>query len=164
MIPLGAATASDIRDLKQPGFVAPIRERDQAMLVTKWGDEMCAVLLGGEHSFMFFPISLRSPHTGLFFPSPEILVDLSSAKDARNAEQEQGLLILAEDLLSVVATKAGDQFGDPQPVSLWKTVEGGSDAAKVAFARWSIGLPRGDGFHILWERGKPAGSFYKNVD
>ncbi|HEX6375947.1 MAG TPA: hypothetical protein VFZ91_09510 [Allosphingosinicella sp.] len=164
LMPLGDATARDIRDIKQPGFVVPVRQRDETLLITKWGDEMCAIMLTGEHSFIFFPISLRSPHTGLFIPAPEILIDLSSATDARNIDQERGLLILAQNSLSVVASKAGDQFGDPQPVPLWRVVDGGSEAASVAFAKWGIGIRQGDGFRTLWERGKPTRSFYENVE
>lgn len=164
LTPLGAATARVIRDIKQPGFLAPVRERDQAMLITECDGKMCAVMLGGERSFSFFSISSQSPHTGLFFPTPEILIDLTSVKDARNIEQEQGLLILSKDSLAVVASETGNHFSDPEPVALWKAVEGGSDVAKVAFTRWGVGLAQGDGFRILWERSKSVGSFYKNVD
>lgn len=163
LLPLGSTTASDIRELKQPGFVLPVRDNDPRMLITLWGSDMHAVILTGDNAFLSFPITLRSPHTGLFFPQAEILVDFSTPTDVRNANEERGLLILTQDSLSVVATQAGDHFSDPRPVPLWQTVEGGSAEAKVAFSHWGVGIRRGDGFHILWERETPTQSFYENA-
>jgi hypothetical protein len=161
LLPLGAATASDIRDIKQPGLVLPIREQDQRLLITEWDDKIYAVMLTGEYAFLFFPVSLQSPHTGLFIPTPEILVDFASATDARNRDGDVGLLILEQNSLSVIASQAGSQMAQPQPVPLWKSIEGGSEAARVAFTRWAIGIHQGENYRILWERSEPTRSFYE---
>lgn len=166
LVPLGAATASDVRDLKRPGLMLPVGNHDETLLLTNWDGEMHGVMLTGEHAFIFWPINVKSPHFGLFLPEPEILVDVASATSGVGCEHDEGVLILGRDALSVVASRAGDQFSNPLLVPLWKKVEAGSEGAKIAFTRWGIGLPEGDGFRTLWEWRKPAKStveFYENA-
>lgn len=158
LTPIGNAIAADIRDLKQSGLLLPIRKSDQAILVTDWSGQMHGVMLTGEHAFINFPVNVRNAHAGLFVPEPEILVDFSAATNGVGHEYEEGMLILEQGQLSVVASPVGERFGDPQKVPLWPKVVGGSEAAKVAFTRWGVGIREGDGFRNLWEWQKVAKS------
>ena len=151
-LPIGNAIAADIRDLKQSGFLHPVRQRDPALLLTDWDGTMHGIVLTGAHDFMFFPVKIENPHTGLFVPAPEILIDFSSAETGAGYERRNGDLLLEKGKLSIIAIRVGDHFPDPIPVPLWPTVTGGSDAAKVVFTRWEIGVRDGDRFVTLWER------------
>ena len=167
LIPLGGSIAIDIRDTKQSGIVLPVRSHDETMLLTDWDGEMHGMMLTGDHSFIYFPVSLKNPHTGLFIPEPEILIDTSSAVNGLGREHDEGVLILSKDHLSVVGRRAGDQFGDPALVPIWKAIHGGSQAAKVAFTSWGIGIPNGAGYRTLWKRLEPVTKstkpLYENV-
>ncbi|MFT4027947.1 MAG: hypothetical protein QM676_14275 [Novosphingobium sp.] len=157
-LPLGNATASDIRDLKQPGLLLPMRADDPTLLVTKWDEEMYGVMLTGVHAFVHFPITIRSSQIGLFLPQAEILIDFSSRSSSVSLEGVPGTLVLQQNRLSAISNPVGEQFADPDLVPLWQNVAGGSDAAKVAFTRWGIGIRNGEGFHALWERQQQAKS------
>ena len=155
-IPIGNVIAADIRDLKQAGLLLPLQKSDQTILVIDWGGTMHGVMLTGDHAFINFPVNVRNPHVGLFVPEPEILVDFSSATNGIGHEYEEGMLILEQGQLSVVSSPVGERFGDPQKVPLWSKVAGGSEAAKVAFTCWGIGVREGTGFRNLWEWQKLA--------
>ena len=148
--PLGGATASDIRNIKKPGLVLPVRKRDEKLLVFPWDGEMFAMMLTGKHAFSYFSISLQSPHQGLFLPQVEVLVDFDSAVEGMGRSEDKGVLLLEQGKLSVIGEKAGHSFGDGHPVPLWMDVEGGSEGSQVAFERWAIGVRENDKHRILW--------------
>lgn len=162
-MPLGDVTASDIRDLKRPGLMLPIAENDSPYLVVEQGGTRVTMALEGNQAFLFYPISLKTPRSGLFVPEPKILVDFSSATEGGALSDQKGTLILSEDSLCVIANHASG-MGEPQCLPLWQTISGGSDAVKVAFTRWGLGLRQGDTVRTLWERRNPAPSFYVNLD
>lgn len=152
LAPIGNAIACDIRELKEPGLLLPIRKSDEIVAITRWDDVMYGIMLTGPQAFIYFTINIRNPHEGLFIPSPEIVVDRTTASRGVNHENEEGAAILEQDKFSVVATLAGDRFADPQLVPLWATVSGGSSGAKVAFTRWGLGLRHGEKLDELWVR------------
>ncbi|WP_417619599.1 hypothetical protein [Parasphingorhabdus sp.] len=149
--PLGKAIASDVRNIQRPGIVLPVKKRDETLVMLDLDDQMVAMIMTGPHSFHHFSVSLRSAHNGFFVPEPEILIDFSSVSDGTGRQEEMGLLFLEQNKLSVVSSKAGDNFGDPHLVPLWSDVDGGSEGAKVAFSRWAIGIKDGDNYQVLWE-------------
>ena len=148
---LGNATASDIRNLKQPGLLLPIRKNDDPVILVNWDGVMHGVMLTGGHAFVHFPINLKRSHEGLFLPDVEVLLDVSSATSAAGRDEDEGLLILEENKLSVIARDVGDRHAFPQLVPLWTTVNGGSETTKVAFTRWGIGVPEGDTHRVVWQ-------------
>lgn len=154
--PLGNAIAADIRDIKQPGLLLPLRASDPVMLLTDWGGRMHAVMLNGSHDFMFFEVKIDHSRTGLFVPEPEIIFDFSSLERGAGFEQKLGNLLLEENKLSIVAARIGDGFRDSQSVPLWPSVTGGSRSAQVVFPRWALGVQVGSGIQKLWERSPVA--------
>lgn len=155
-LPYEGQTASDIRHLKQAGLFLPIRQNDFPIAITIWEGTTFGIKLGGSDAFASFPLSIRSPHAGLFIPEPEILIDFGSAISGLG-EETRGLLILSDNSLSVVAQPVGDRFADPSPVPLWTNVERGSEGISVGFTRWAIGVKAGQGHHILWEHAVKKG-------
>lgn len=152
LFPLGNAVAADLREIKQAGLLLPLRKSDQTILVTEWDNTMHGVMLTGAHDFIFFPIKLDYPQTGLFVPLPDIVIDFSTVEKSIGYEHRNGDLLLEQDKLSIIATRTGDHFHDPQPVPLWTHVAGGSQAVNAVFTRWAIGVRSGDQFQTLWER------------
>lgn len=151
-VPIGTAIAADIRDVKCPGLLLPLRQHDPAMLLTNWDGKIHAIMLTGPNDFMFFDVKIDHSKTGLFVPDVEILIDFSSAEKSAGYEQRLGDLLLEKNKLSIIGGRIGDGFRDPQPVPLWPAVAGGSQSAKVAFTRWALGVRSGEGFHQLWVR------------
>lgn len=151
LVPLGKAIATKIRDVKTPGLMLPMREHDETLMLVSWENAMHGVMLTGPQAFIFFRVLPQSPHSGLFIPEPDILVDMSSAASAVGRDEDEGVLFLSQGLLSVIGKGAGNAFSYPQPIPLWTEVHGGSEATKVAFTRWGIGIPKGDNHRVLWQ-------------
>ena len=150
--PLGEAAVFDIRNIKVGGLLLPTRARDETMLVLMWDDARYGVYLTGDHAFIYWKVILDRAKSGLFIPEPEIRVDFSSIVSARGHEEENGLLVLSNDALSVIATPVGNDRFDAQPVPLWGKVAPGEADENLAFTKWAIGVQNGNDFDILWER------------
>lgn len=150
-LPYGGQTASDIRHLKQAGLFLPVRENDIPIAITIFDGTPFGIKLSGSDAFASFALSIRSPHSGLFIPEPEILIDFASAISGLGQQETKGLLILSDNSLAVVARPVGDHFADPYPIPLWTKVNRGSEGISVGFTRWAIGVKTGQDHHILWE-------------
>lgn len=150
LVSLGKAIATDIREVKQPGLLLPIRKHDETLMLVDWDGKMHGVMLTGTHAFIYFPITLQRSHEGLFVPETEVLVDFSSATTAVGRDEDEGLLVLEANKLSVIGKEVGKQFAYPQYVPLWTKVYGGSEATKAAFTEWGIGIRVGDTQRVLW--------------
>lgn len=148
---IGKAIASDIRNVSVPALMLPIRKRDEKLLLLPWEQKMVAMMLTGPNAFLYFDVSLRSPHKGLLIPEIDVLVDLDSVTEGIGREDHRGVLILEQNQLSVIGLKASSSLGDGHRVPLWTEIHGGTSDSVVAFNRWAIGLKEGDTNRILWE-------------
>ena len=91
----------------------------------------------------------------MFFPEPEIVVDLTSIVRGASVWDETGTLMLSEGRAHVVANIAGNGFRDPQKVPLWTPFENASGDEDIAFKRWGIAHGAGSDRQIIWERPQP---------
>lgn len=151
-VPVESVAALDLRQATHGGLLLPIKKHDDPMAVTVRDGEKFGIVLSGHHSFVSFRVSLQSPHAGLFFAAPKILVDYSSAVSALGKDEEVGLLVLDEKEVSVIASPAGNNLSFPSKYPLWGVPDAGSSDISVAFSRWAFALLIGTEYKILWER------------
>lgn len=151
-LPIDSLAAVDIRDVKVPGLILPVKKNGFVTLVTDWHGSPHAVFLNGQFEYSFFAIKSDHSQEGLFVAHPVILVDHNSAESGTYNDLRLGDLLLEGDKVSIMAKRVNDSFADPVSVPLWPAPSLGSEGARIRFPRWKIGVHLNNSFAVLWER------------
>ena len=151
LLPLGRAIAADIKTIREPGLLFPVRERDGLLLMIDVGGQWHGFVLSGQHAFVHFPVVAQSSHKGLFVPDIEVVIDYASGTSDSRYTERLGALVLRENELCVVASRAGNSYFDAAPLPLWTKVHGGSGSASLAFKKWGLALRDGERLRPLWQ-------------
>lgn len=150
-LPLSLLQPVDIRRVREPGIVLPIQPSDQTIAITLWDENPFALLLDGPHSFTFFQIDERSRFSGLFIPTPQVVVSVSSATRGEAVWQQRGTLILEGGRANVVGCRAGDHWGDSVNVPLWQEIDfQGAERTTVGFTQWCLRVVDGHEKRVVW--------------
>jgi hypothetical protein len=155
LITIGRIIASDIREAEGTGLFFPVKPSDPALLLVGEANSRHAIKLSGSDCYNRFPISLKTACAGLFVPDTELRVDLSSRADASKLSDTRGTIILSGESLALVCGIVGDTWSDPEPFELPFAITSGSDATRIAFARWTIGIVQDDKYVPIWEPEQP---------
>lgn len=156
-LPLRMMRPVDIRQFKEPGIVLPVQPRDPTIAITIWEDSVFGMLLDGPHSFTFFKVEAQSRFLGLFIPTPEIVVSVSSASKGEAVWQQRGALILEDGRANVVGNRAGDQWSDPVNVPLWQDIDfQGAEGKTVGFNRWHLRVTDEHEHRVIWRSPEQA--------
>jgi hypothetical protein len=151
LVPIGRIAATDIREVTTPGLFFPLRASEPIMFLTGEAGGKLALKLNTDDAFNQFPISLKTPCQGMFVPDVEIRVDVTTAMDATGLTDKRGNLILTDNEVQLVVGRVGDEWTDPAPFGLSIKVPAGSDAVRIAFKSWAIGIVHEDEFLTLWK-------------
>ena len=132
------------------GLFLPYGANEPPMLVWNWGNKAHLVRLEGQHAFEYGQVGPGYVARGALITEIELRVDITSRYDALNKSDPLGALVLQDGQIYLIASKAGDPFGDEHEVPLWGGFNTGTKEEKVGFSRWSLAVRDSDKVIIMW--------------
>ena len=149
-VPISQVTPVRVGGDTPEGVLLSYRATDPMMVITQWGDKAHLIHLDGRAAFTHFTIGPGMSVRGMVISEAEFIVDVTSRYDAVQSSDPIGALVLKGGTLFIIATKAGETFGDAHEVPLWGEYESGTEHEAVGFERWSIVVRDGKDRRTLW--------------